>query len=312
MSQGFNEQSKGVYVISATPFKEDLSLDLESTDSLTDFYLEKGVDGITILGILGEAHKLTEEESITFMRRVVKRVNGRVPIVVGVSNPSNLHVERLTKQAMDDGAAGIMLAPVGGLKTDEQIYSYFTNIVDLIGSDVPVCYQDYPQSTGVTTSMACLNRVVRDFSQVVMLKHEEFPGLRKITQIRREEQENGQRRLSILVGNNGLYIPQEMRRGADGMMTGFSFPEMLVTVSRLFHENKPEEAEDVFDAYLPLVKHEYQFGFALAIRKEVLRRRGAIKSAVTRKPGPAMDQHDMVELDSLLARLERRVSALGM
>src|SRR5690554_720911 len=128
MSQGFNEHSKGVYVIAATPFKEDLSLDLESTDSLTDFYLEKGVDGITILGILGEAHKLTEEESITFMRRVIKRVNGRVPVVVGASNASNLHVQRLTKQAMDDGAAGIMLAPAGGLKTDEQIYTYISNV----------------------------------------------------------------------------------------------------------------------------------------------------------------------------------------
>jgi len=120
MPQAFNAQTKGVYIISATPFKEDQSLDLESADRLTDFYLDKGVDGITILGVLGEAPKLTEEESVTFMRRVIQRVNGRVPIVVGVSHVSHLHVQRLTQQAMDAGAAGIMLAPTPGLKTDEQ------------------------------------------------------------------------------------------------------------------------------------------------------------------------------------------------
>jgi len=306
MPQAFNAQSSGVYIISATPFKEDQSLDLESADRLTDFYLEKGVDGITILGVLGEAPKLTEEESITFLRRVIQRVNGRVPVVVGVSHVSNLHVQRLTREAMDNGAAGVMLAPAPGLKTDEQVYQYAANVFALIGDQVPVCYQDYPQSTGVTTSLACFSRLVRDFPQLIMLKHEDFPGLRKITQLRRLEQ-NGQRRVSVLVGNNGLYIPQEMRRGADGMMTGFSYPEMLVQVARLFREHKAEQAEDLFDIYLPLVKHEYQFGISLAIRKEVLRRRGAIRYAATRKPGPALDQDDMLELDNLIARLERRL-----
>jgi len=306
MPQAFNAQSNGVYIISATPFKEDQSLDLESADSLTDFYLEKGVDGITILGVLGEAPKLTEEESITFLRRVIRRVNGRVPVVVGVSHVSNLHVQRLTREAMDNGAAGVMLAPAPGLKTDEQVYQYAANVFALIGDQVPVCYQDYPQSTGVATSLACFSRLVHDFPQLIMLKHEDFPGLRKITQLRRLEQ-NGQRRVSVLVGNNGLYIPQEMRRGVDGMMTGFSYPEMLVQVARLFRENKAEQAEDLFDIYLPLVRHEYQFGISLAIRKEVLRRRGAIRCAATRKPGPALDQDDMLELDNLIARLERRL-----
>jgi len=199
-----------------------------------------------------------------------------------------------------------MLAPTPGLKTDEAVYQYTAGVFELIGDQVPVCYQDYPQSTGVTTSLACLSRLVHDFSQLVMLKHEDFPGLRKITQLRRLEQ-NGQRRLSVLVGNNGLYIPQEMRRGVDGMMTGFSYPEMLVQVARLFRENQPEAAEDLYDAYLPLVKHEYQLGVGLAIRKEVLRRRGAIRCAVTRKPGPALDRDDMLELDHLITRLQRRL-----
>lgn len=310
MAQPFDAHAKGVYTISATPFQENGELDLESTDSLTDFYLEKGVDGITILGVLGEAPKLTEEESLAFMRRVLRRVDGRVPVVVGVSHVSNLHVQRMARSAMDEGAAGVMLAPVPGLRTDEQVYRYVASVLEPI-PDVPVCYQDYPQSTTVWTSLATFNRLVDDFPQIVMLKHEEFPGLRKITQLREQAKADGRRRISILVGNNGLYIPQEMRRGADGMMTGFSYPEMLVGVHRLFAAGKPEEAEDLFDAYLPLLKHEYQFGVSLAIRKEVLRRRGAIRCAATRKPGPALDAADMAELDNLLARQEKRLAAMG-
>ncbi len=310
MTQKFDAQSKGVYTISATPFLDNGELDLDSADSLTDFYLEKGVDGITILGVLGEAPKLTEQESLAFMQRVLRRVDGKVPVVVGASHVSNLHVQRIARQAMDAGAAGIMLAPAPGLKTDEQVYRYVASVLEPI-SDIPVCYQDYPQSTTVWTSLATLNRLVDDFPQIVMLKHEEFPGLRKITQLREQAQNDGRRRISVLVGNNGLYIPQEMRRGADGMMTGFSFPEMLVGVHRLFDAGKPEEAEDLFDAYLPLLKHEYQFGVSLAIRKEVLRRRGAIRCAATRKPGPAMDKADMAELDNLLARQEKRLAKLG-
>lgn len=308
MAQPFNESSRGVYIISATPFRDDQSLDLESTDTLVDFYLEKGVDGITILGVMGEAPKLTDEESLAFVNRVIKRINGLIPVIVGASHVSNLHINRMSQTAMDAGAAGVMLAPTPGLKTDDQVYQYVEGVLKTIGDRIPVCYQDYPQSTSVYTSVSCFSRMTRDFPQIVMLKHEEFPGLRKITQVRQQEKKEGLRRVSILVGNNGLYIPQEMRRGADGVMTGFSYPEMLTKVVQLFHANRPEEAEDVFDAYLPLVKHEFQPGIALAIRKEVLRRRGAIKSAASRSPGPKLNQDDLIELENLIKRLERRLS----
>ncbi|MCQ9618052.1 dihydrodipicolinate synthase family protein [Paenalcaligenes niemegkensis] len=277
--QRFNEQSHGVYTISATPFTDNGALDLESTDSLVDFYLEKGVDGLTILGILGEAPKLTFEESLQFTKRVIARAQG-LPIVVGASNVSTLHIQNLTEAVMDAGAAGIMLAPSGALKTDEQVYQYVSGVLKALGSDVPVCYQDYPQATGVSTSLDVLSRLIDEFPQIIMMKHEEFPGLRKLTQLRRHAEQNNKRRISVLVGNNGLYIPQEMRRGADGMMTGFSYPEMLVEVARLFREGKPEEAEDEFDLYLPFLKHEFQMGISLAIRKEVLRRRGLLSQPI--------------------------------
>ncbi|MGI4983906.1 MAG: dihydrodipicolinate synthase family protein [Janthinobacterium lividum] len=309
----FNAATKGVYIIAATPFDDAGDLDLDSTDRLVEFYLGHGADGLTILGVMGEATRLSDEESLRFMRRVLQRVAGRVPVVVGTSHVSNRHVVRLSRQAMDDGASGIMIAPTPGLKTDESIYRYFETLLAQIGGAVPVCYQDFPQATGVETSVAVLDRLFRDFDQFVMFKHEACPGLRKLSQLRAQETgAAARRRVSILVGNNGMYIPQEMQRGADGMMTGFSYPELLTGIWRLLEAGRAEAAEDLYDCYLPLVKHEFQPGASLALRKELLRRRGAIRCAAVRQPGPVLDARDHLDLDHLVGRLERRLAALTL
>ncbi|WP_369788124.1 dihydrodipicolinate synthase family protein [Rouxiella sp. WC2420] len=307
MSSKLDEQARGVYIISATPFSDNGELDLESADRLTDFYLQQGVSGITILGMMGEAPKLTDEESLLFMRRVLARVNGKVPVVVGVSHASHRHVQRLSHTAMELGAAGVMLAPVANLKTDDQISHYYLSVAEQLGGDVPLCLQDFPQSTGVHTSVAVILRLIKALPQLVMLKHEDLPGLRKLSQVRAQSVARELRRISILVGNGGLFLPQEMRRGADGAMTGFAYPEMLVQVCALFDAGKPEEAEDLFDVYLPLLRHEFQFGIGLALRKETLRRRGIIRSAAVRQPGPVLDSDDMRELGRLIDRLEKRL-----
>jgi 4-hydroxy-tetrahydrodipicolinate synthase len=141
-----------------------------------------------------------------------------------------------------------------------------------------------------------------------MLKHEDFPGMRKLSEVREQSASAGRRRISILVGNGGLFLPQEMLRGADGAMTGFAYPEMLVQVCKLFDEGRQEEAEDLFNVYLPLLRHEFQYGIGLALRKETLRRRGAIRSAYVRRPGPVLNGIDMAELGRLIQRLESRLA----
>ncbi|AZY51611.1 dihydrodipicolinate synthase family protein [Bordetella avium] len=297
-----NAQASGVYVIAATPFRDDGEVDWHSVDSLTDFYLEKGVTGLTILGMMGEAPKLSEEETSQVMARILKRVNGAVPVIVGVSHASNRHIAHLSKAAIDLGAAGVMVAPVSNLKTDDQVYGYYANVARMLGGDIPICLQDFPQVTGVHTSVAVILRLVDEFEQIVMLKHEDFPGMRKLSQVRQQSLDEGRRRISVLVGNGGLFLPQEMRRGADGAMTGFAYPEMLVQVCRLFAQGEPEAAEDVFNIYLPLLRHEFQYGIGLALRKETLRRRGAIRSAFVRKPGPVLDKWDHEELTRLIQR----------
>jgi 4-hydroxy-tetrahydrodipicolinate synthase len=304
-----DESARGVYVIAATPFADDGALDLASTDRMVDFYLERGADGLTILGIMGEAPKLTAEESLTFVRRIVKRVNGRVPIIVGVSSPGLASLKTLAVSAMDDGAAGVMAAAPSTLRTDDQIFSYFESVAETLGK-IPFALQDYPLASGVQIAPKVILRVIEALPTCVMLKHEDWPGLNKITTLRAAS-DRGERRVSILTGNGGLFLAEEMSRGADGAMTGFAYPEMMVGVVKAHQAGETERAQDIFDAYLPLARYEQQQGIGLAVRKYILAKRGAIASAALRKPRVALSTNDIADIERLIARLERRLTQIA-
>jgi 4-hydroxy-tetrahydrodipicolinate synthase len=304
-----DETARGVFPISATPFAPDGALDLDSLDRLVDFYLARRVHGLTLLGIMGEAPKLTPDESRAVVRRALARVAGRVPVVVGVSSADLRALAALANDSMAAGAAGVMVAPPAGIAGDDALIAYVASVIGAIDRGTPVVYQDYPQATGVTLTVEAFHRMVDAFPQLVMLKHEDAPGLTKLSRIRAEAARAGRRRVSVLVGNNALYYPQELARGADGAMTGFSYPEMLVEVYERFVTGDAEGAEDVFDDYLPLLRYEAQPGIGLAVRKELLAGRGALASPTVRPPGLVLSADDRRELDRLVARLARRVKA---
>jgi 4-hydroxy-tetrahydrodipicolinate synthase len=301
-----DEQARGIYPISATPFTEQGSIDWESADRLTEFYLGCGVHGLTLLGMMGEAQKLSLEEAASFATRVIRRVAGRVPVVVGVSAGGLAPMAELTARVLDAGGAAVLVAPPTGLHTDDQIFNYYCGVVEALGPDVPVIYQDYPPTTNVFLSSTLFLRMVREFPSMVMLKLEDCPGLDKLTRIRADSSRERLRRVSVLIGNGGLYFPQFLKRGADGAMTGFAYPDMLVRVYERFAAGDPEGAEDLFDMYLPLMVYEQQPGYGLAVRKEILRRRGALRCAATRAPGPRLQPEDAAEMDALIRRIERR------
>lgn len=300
--------SKGVFVIAVTPFNEDGSLDRPSVDRMVDFYFEKGADGLTILGMMGEAPKLTQAESIEVTRLTLNRSAGK-PVVVGVSAPGLAAIGELSKAVMDLGAAGVMVAPPSSLRTDDQIITYYRNVVETVGTDVPVVLQDFPLSTGVQITSRTLGSILEAHPSIAMVKHEDWPGLQKITDLR-EAEAKGRRRVSILCGNAGIFLPEEMQRGADGAMTGFPYPEMMVDVCRLSAAGRFEEAQDVFDAYLPLMRYEQQPGLGLAVRKYVLAKRGAIASAAQRRPGAALGATAIREVEKLIERQVRKLEAL--
>ena len=202
-------ETKGFFVVAQTTFDERGALDLDSLDSLIDFYLRHGVDGFTVLGVAGEANKLTHEEALTVATRYIQRSDGK-PVIVGVSNSSLAQLTEITNAVMDRGAAGVMIAPPGGLKTEEDLLFYFNTVFSQIGN-VPTVLQDFPFSTGVWMSVSSILQLVENFPQIQLLKEEDLPSINKITRLR---QSKG-RRVAILTGNNGMYLPLELGRGID-------------------------------------------------------------------------------------------------
>jgi 4-hydroxy-tetrahydrodipicolinate synthase len=299
----------GVFAIAPTPFLEDGSVDIASLDRLTEFYAGAGCDGITVLGMMGEAPKLEPHEAFDVAQRVISRA-GRMQIIVGVSAPGFLAMRSLSQRVMDAGAAGVMIAPPPSLRTDDQIVGYFQQAAEAIGPEIPWVLQDYPLVLTVVMTADVIRRIVSDNPSCVMLKHEDWPGLDKLSTLRGFQRSGKMRPISILTGNGGLFLDFEMERGADGAMTGYAFPDLLVETVRLSKQGRRDEAHDLFDAHLPLMRYEQQKEIGLAVRKYVLKRRGILTSDAQRKPWPKLSPEGVAEVEYLLARVLRRQAQL--
>ncbi|MDP2801932.1 MAG: dihydrodipicolinate synthase family protein [Phreatobacter sp.] len=297
--------ASGVYVIAATPFHEDGRIDEKSTDSMVDFYRACGADGLTILGVMGEAPKLAAEESVAISKQIIQRAGPSMPVIVGVSAPGFAAMRSLARTVMDAGAAGVMIAPPNTLRTDDQIIGYYKQAVDAIGDDVPFCIQDFPITFSVVMSPKVIRSIIQELPSCVMLKHEDWPGLEKISTLRGYEADGSMRHVSILCGNGGLFLDFECERGADGAMTGYAFPDMLVDVVKLQKAGKRDAAHDLFDAHLPLIRYEQQPGAGLAVRKYLMKKRGVIASDAQRKPSAPLSAKARAEVDYLFDRLAK-------
>lgn len=295
-------QAKGLYVVAQTPFASDGAIDLASVDTLCDFYIQHGASGLTVLGVAGEAGKLSQEESVAVAGRYIQRAQGK-PVIVGVSNPGIAQLRELTARVMELGAAGVMMTPPTGLRTEEELFGYFAAVFQQIG-DVPTVLQDFPFSSGTWMSVPSILTLIERHPQIKLLKEEDLPSITKITKLR----EGRGRRIAIMTGNNGMFLPLEMGRGVDGPMSGFSHPEMLSGVYDLCVQGKFDAANDLFDRYLPLLSYENQSQWGVAVRKEILRQRGAIACAAMRSPGPKLTAAEHGEIEFLLGRLRRSLA----
>lgn len=295
-------ETKGVYTIAPTPFEQDGRIDWKSIDTMVDFYERCGVDGMTILGIMGEAPKLDATEALDIVKRVVGRT--KLPVIVGVSAPGFAAMRSLARASMEAGAQAVMIAPPPSLRTDDQIVTYFRNASEAIGEDVPFVLQDYPLTLSVVMTPGVIRRIVQENCACFMLKHEDWPGLEKISALRGFQNDGSMRPISILCGNGGLFLDFETERGADGAMTGYAFPDMLVDMVRLSAKGERDKAHDLFDAHLPYLRYEHQQGIGLAVRKYVMMKRGAIACDAQRKPGSGLSKTAQKEVDYLLERLD--------
>jgi 4-hydroxy-tetrahydrodipicolinate synthase len=298
-----NPDVRGVYVIAPTPFHVDGRVDEASTDRMTDFFVQCGVTGITVLGQMGEAPKLEHQEALALASRVIRRAS--VPVIVGVSSAGFAALRTLSRAVIDRGAAAVMIAPPPSLKTDDQIVTYYRQAAEAIGEDVPFVVQDFPLTFSVVMTPAVIRRIVTENPSCTMLKHEDWPGLDKISTLRSYEREGSMRHISIFCGNGGIFLDFEVERGADGAMTGYCFPDMLVDLVRHAAAGRREAAHDLFDAHLPLIRYEQQPGLGLAVRKYVLMSRGILASDAQRRPGTILSQAARDEVNYLLRRLAR-------
>jgi 4-hydroxy-tetrahydrodipicolinate synthase len=285
----------GVYSILSTPFSDDGSLDEKSLKRLTGAIIEMGVDGITILGVAGEAHKLLNPERRRVIEIVMAVNAGRVPIIVGTSMDGTEATIAACQEAESMGAAGFMIAPPTFVQPGPGLTRHFQRVAD--ATTLPIVLQDYPPVNGVTMSPRAMADLATEVAAITTIKLEDVPTPQRIAQTLAllEGQD-----VTVVGGIGGMYLLDELRGGSSGTMTGFSYPEVLVKVWKAWRSGDHAEAETTFYRYLPLLVFEGQPKLGVAIRKEILRRRGLIASATVRQPGPALDTSTVAGLDATM------------
>ncbi len=283
---------EGVYTIMPTPFKEDGKLDTASLERLSKFLLDLGVDGLVVLGVMGEAPKLSQKEQDEVIRVTVAAA-GNKPVFAGSgAEGTDLAVEK-SLNALSLGAAGLLVAPPP-VQNDAVIFEYYRRINEAI--DKPIILHDYPAATGIKMSPQLVAKLYSDLNNVKVIKLEETPSIPKISALR-----NLNCDISIVGGLGGMFFYEELERGANGMMTGFSYPEILVAIYKAYSSGNKKEAARIFYEASPLLRYEFQPVIGLALRKEIYKQRGAINCALVRHPGTQIDEHLKQELADILA-----------
>lgn len=288
---------KGVWNITPTPFQPDGSLDLGSIARLVDFTIGCGVDGLTVLGVLGEADKLTDAERDQVIGKAIEAAAGRIPICVGTSHAGTDGAVVFSRRAVELGARAVMVAPPRVQRSSDAILRrHYLAVADAV--DVPIVVQDHPASSGVFMSVEFLARLGEEAPACRFVKVEDEPSPMKIGQLLAANPQ-----LRLVGGLGAVMLLEELRRGAVGTMTGFGFPEILVRICRAWFDGRRDEAAETFYRYCPLMRFENQPRINLAIRKHIYHRRGAIASPRTRFPAAELDPGTLADLDDLLARL---------
>ncbi len=286
----------GVYPILPTPFNEDESLDAEAFANIIRFMVDLGVDGVTILGVLGEANRMVDAERSRLIETAVAAADDRIPVVVGTSHSGTQATIDLSRTAHALGAKGVMVTPHREPTPNAQrIYEHFARIADAI--ELPIVLQDHPISTQVHMPLDLVLRMVAEIEAVACIKQEAVPSPARVAALIAGMTT---RRLPILTGLGALYGGYELARGADGFMTGFAFPEVLMAMVAAARNDDHGRVMDIYTRYLPLIVFEGQPG--VAIRKDIFRQRGLMSSSRVRHPGGSIDDGTLTQLETALTR----------
>jgi len=286
----------GVFSVLPTPFTSSGDFDPDSLRRVVDLFLADGVNGFTALGVTSEVARLTEAERDRVLDTVLAHVNGRVPVVAGTTAEGLRTCIEYTRRARTAGAAAVMISPPRMPKINsDAVAKHFAAVAAAV--DVPIIVQDYPPISGYAMEPALLARIARDVPAARTIKLEDPPTPHKTARIL--VQTDGLE-VAIFGGLGGVFLLEELMAGAAGAMTGFAFPAILVGIVKAYRAGKLDEAADLFYRKVPLMRFEFQEGIGMAIRKEVLRRRGAIATAAIRAPGGTLDEKTAAALDRVM------------
>ncbi len=285
----------GVIPILATPFHDDESLDLDSWARMIDFTARLGVDGITVLGVLGESNRLNDHERETLVRTAVAAAAKRMPVIVGTSHAGSAAAGYLSRMAEELGADAVMVAPAKeAVPSDDRIVEYYTRVSQC--TSLPIVLQDHPASTEVHMPVPLIARIVKEVAAIACIKAEAVPTAPKIRALKAALP----RPLPLLSGLGALYAPFDLAAGSDGFNTGFAFPEVLVALVQAARDQDWDRVHAIWQRFAALIVFEQQPG--LANRKEILRQRGLIASNRVRHPGATITPATAGEISALIAR----------
>ncbi len=288
---------QGVFSVVPTPFTPGDEVDTTGIGSIIDAFVGAGVSGFTTLGVTSEVTRLSDQERDAVLDTVVNRVDGRVPIVAGTTAEGLASCIRYSKRAKEAGAQAVMISPPRMAKLNsEAVVRHYKEVASAV--DIPIVLQDFPPASGFTMEASLLVRIAKEVPHVQCIKLEDAPTPSKVTKIRVTGDGHP---ISILGGLGGVYLLEELIAGADGAMTGFAYPEVLIQVVTAFRSGGVKEAAESFYSFVPLMRFEFQEGIGMAIRKDMLRRRGLIKNPAVRPPAPGMDAPTSTMLDTLLS-----------
>jgi 4-hydroxy-tetrahydrodipicolinate synthase len=287
----------GVFSVLPTPFSSTGDFDPDSLTRVIDLFVADGVNGFTALGVTSEVARLTDAERDRVLDAVLAHVNGRVPVVAGTTADGLRTCIEYTRRARAAGAAAVMISPPRMPKLNsDAVARHFADVAAAV--DLPIIVQDYPPISGYAMEPALLARIAREVPAARTIKLEDPPTPFKTARIL--EQTRGLD-VAIFGGLGGVFLLEELMAGAAGAMTGFAFPAILVQIVTSFRGGRIDEAAALFYQKVPLMRFEFQEGIGMAIRKEVLKRRGAIASATIRAPGGNLDESTSKALDRVLA-----------
>lgn len=286
----------GVYSVLPTPFSDDGDLDEASLRRVVDLFIEKGVNGLTALGVTGEVARLEERERTRVLEIVVAQAAGRVPVVAGTTADGTRTCIGYSRRAKSIGASAVMVSPPRLPKLNSEfVRRHYMTLAESV--DVPIVIQDYPPISGFAMEPPLLARLAREIPAARTIKLEDPPTPFKTARIL--ELADGVA-IRIFGGLGGVFLLEELISGATGAMTGFAFPEILIRIVTEFRAGRVDAAADLFYRTVPLMRFESQEGIGMAIRKEFLRRRGALTSASTRAPAGTLDPATSAALERVL------------